>query len=50
MIKIKQRIFNIFLRSFLDNNEMKIKENNEIDRYIICLIISEIEYSVPIKE
>ena len=43
-------IFKIFLKSFLGSKAKNIRANIEIDKKIICLIISKIEYSVPIKE
>jgi hypothetical protein len=43
-------IFKIFLNSFFGSNDKNIKTTKEIDKKIICLKISKIEYSVPIKE
>ena len=42
--------FKIFLKSFFGSNDKNIRTNKEIDKKIICLIISKIEYSVPIRE
>ena len=49
-IKKIHNIFKSFLKSFLGINDMSIKTNKEIEEKIICLNISKIEYSVPIKE
>ena len=43
-------IFKIFLKSFFGSNDKKIRTIIDIDKKIICLIISKIEYSVPIRE
>ena len=42
--------FNIFLKSFFGINDKNISTIKDIDKKIICLIISKIEYSVPINE
>ena len=38
------------IKSFLGIKDKKIKTIIDIDKKIICLNISKIEYSVPIKE
>ena len=43
-------IFKTFLKSFFGSNDKNIKTTKEIDKKIICLKISKIGYSVPIKE
>ena len=49
-IKTIHIIFKNFLKSFLGIKVKDIKTNKDIDKKIICLIISKIEYSVPIRE
>ena len=44
------KAFNNFLRLFLGSKDKKINIIREIDKKIICLNISSIEYSVPINE
>ena len=43
-------MFENFLKSFFGNDDKKIKTLREINKNIMCLTITKIEYSVPIKE
>ena len=43
-------IFKNFLKLFFGSKDKNIKTIKDIDKKMMCLIISKIEYSVPIKE
>ena len=49
-MKNMHMIFKIFLKLFFGSKDKNIKTTKEIDKKIICLNISKIEYSVPIRE